>query len=99
MNLKNISGAAPGVPGKQLWIANYEYQAQGEDELSLRKNDLIEVLSMDYVISGDEGWWTGKLEWRRVCHVGLKSCKYFPYYSLILHYSALVLNDILFFQK
>jgi hypothetical protein len=37
----HISGASPN--GKQLWIANYEYQAQGEDELSLRKNDLIEV--------------------------------------------------------
>ena len=41
----HISGASPN--GKQLWIANYEYQAQGEDELSLRKNDLIEVNIFD----------------------------------------------------
>ncbi len=32
----------------------------GEDELSLSKGDEIEVLSKDYKISGDEGWWTGK---------------------------------------
>ena len=38
-----FAGSPVPVPGKQLWIANYEYQAQGEDELSLRKNDLIEV--------------------------------------------------------
>ena len=35
-------------------------QAQGEDELGLSKGDVIEVLSKDYKISGDEGWWTGK---------------------------------------
>ena len=35
-------------------------QAQGEDELGLTKGDVIEVLSKDYKISGDEGWWTGK---------------------------------------
>merc|ERR550532_1835322 len=64
------TGASPN--GKQLWIANYEYQAQGEDELSLRKNDLIEVLSMDYVISGDEGWWTGKCNGK----VGVFPCNF-----------------------
>jgi hypothetical protein len=43
-----------------MWVAIYEYDAQGEDELHLRKGDMIEVLSMDYRISGDDGWWTGK---------------------------------------
>lgn len=45
---------------KSLWTAIYEYDAQGEDELKLVKGDVIEVLSKDYKISGDEGWWTGK---------------------------------------
>ena len=58
--------------GKQLWTALYEYQAKGEDELSLRKNDLIEVLSMDCVISGDEGWWTGKCNGK----VGVFPCNF-----------------------
>ena len=43
-----------------MWVAIYEYDAQGEDELELHKGDMIEVLSMDYRISGDDGWWTGK---------------------------------------
>ena len=45
---------------KSLWTAIYDYDAQGEDELKLVKGDVIEVLSKDYKISGDEGWWTGK---------------------------------------
>ena len=43
-----------------MWTAIYDYEAQGEDELGLTKGDEIEVLSKDYKISGDEGWWTGK---------------------------------------
>ncbi|XP_075233951.1 mitogen-activated protein kinase kinase kinase 11-like isoform X1 [Lycorma delicatula] len=43
------------------WTALYDYQAQGEDELSLRRGETVEVLSMDSKISGDEGWWTGKI--------------------------------------
>lgn len=44
-----------------LWTAKYNYDAQGEDELSLKRGDIVEVLSTDPKISGDEGWWTGKL--------------------------------------
>ncbi|XP_042239484.1 mitogen-activated protein kinase kinase kinase 9-like isoform X4 [Homarus americanus] len=39
----------------------YDYEAQGDDELSLRHGEIIEVLSQDVKISGDEGWWTGKI--------------------------------------
>uniref|UniRef100_A0A6A7FUF5 mitogen-activated protein kinase kinase kinase n=3 Tax=Hirondellea gigas TaxID=1518452 RepID=A0A6A7FUF5_9CRUS len=41
--------------------ALYDYQAKGDDELSLRLGDVLEVLSRDEKISGDEGWWTGKI--------------------------------------
>lgn len=44
-----------------LWTALYDYHAQGEDELSLRRGQIVYVLSMDSNISGDEGWWTGKI--------------------------------------
>lgn len=44
-----------------LWTATHNYIAQGEDELSLKRGDVVEVLSTDAKISGDEGWWTGKL--------------------------------------
>ncbi|XP_025192427.1 mitogen-activated protein kinase kinase kinase 10 isoform X3 [Melanaphis sacchari] len=50
--------AAANLP---LWTAIYNYDAQGEDELSLKRGDIVEVLSTDAKISGDEGWWTGKL--------------------------------------
>lgn len=41
--------------------ALYDYEAQGDDELTLHRGDIIEVLSQDVNISGDEGWWTGKI--------------------------------------
>jgi mitogen-activated protein kinase kinase kinase 9 len=44
-----------------LWTARYDYQAQGEDELSLRVGQIVFVLSQDSNISGDEGWWTGRI--------------------------------------
>ncbi|XP_076318768.1 mitogen-activated protein kinase kinase kinase 11-like [Tachypleus tridentatus] len=45
----------------RLWTALYDYDAAGEDELSLRRGEQVEVLSKDAKISGDEGWWTGKI--------------------------------------
>ncbi|KAM9777976.1 mitogen-activated protein kinase kinase kinase 9 [Neosynchiropus ocellatus] len=42
-----------------LWTAVFDYEAAAEDELSLRRGDLVEVLSRDSLVSGDEGWWTG----------------------------------------
>lgn len=53
--------AVRAVIAPSLWTALYDYDAQGEDELSLRKGQLVEVLSEDAKISGDEGWWTGKI--------------------------------------
>lgn len=51
----------PAIVTPSVWTALYDYDAQGEDELSLRKGQLVEVLSEDAKISGDEGWWTGKI--------------------------------------
>lgn len=44
-----------------LWTALYDYNAQNEDELTLRTGTIVIVLSKDSAISGDEGWWTGKI--------------------------------------
>ncbi|XP_012281138.1 mitogen-activated protein kinase kinase kinase 11 [Orussus abietinus] len=44
-----------------IFTALYDYIAQGEDELSLERGETVEVLSKDSKISGDEGWWTGKI--------------------------------------
>lgn len=45
----------------ELVTAIYEYVAQGEDELSLRQGDVIVIISKDSNISGDEGWWIGRI--------------------------------------
>lgn len=45
-----------------FWTAVFDYEATAEEELTLRRGDLVEVLSKDSLVSGDEGWWTGKLQ-------------------------------------
>ena len=37
----------------------YDYKAGHDDELTLVKGNCIKVLSKDYKVSGDDGWWTG----------------------------------------
>ncbi|KAK1792845.1 hypothetical protein P4O66_012757, partial [Electrophorus voltai] len=71
--LKNIFTRSPLSPWKSLeqpqegsftnpvWTALFDYEASGKDELTLRKGDVVEVLSLDSEISGDEGWWAGKV--------------------------------------
>lgn len=51
--------AAPAARG--FWTAVFDYEATADDELSLRRGDLVEVLSKDSLVSGDEGWWTGMI--------------------------------------
>ncbi|XP_076013646.1 mitogen-activated protein kinase kinase kinase 9 [Genypterus blacodes] len=50
-----------GSAAQGFWTAVFDYEATAEDELSLRKGDLVEVLSKDSLVSGDEGWWTGMI--------------------------------------
>ncbi|NXV14492.1 M3K21 kinase, partial [Cepphus grylle] len=59
------AAAAAGAGGPcPLWTALYDYEASGEDELSLRRGDVVEVLSQDAAVSGDDGWWAGKIRHR-----------------------------------
>uniref|UniRef100_A0A8D2LRK8 Mitogen-activated protein kinase kinase kinase n=1 Tax=Varanus komodoensis TaxID=61221 RepID=A0A8D2LRK8_VARKO len=51
-----------GAPPRPFWTAVFDYEAAAEEELTLRRGDLVEVLSQDASVSGDEGWWTGKLQ-------------------------------------
>ncbi|TFK12098.1 GTP-binding protein SAR1a [Platysternon megacephalum] len=44
-----------------VWTALFDYEAASSDELSLRKGDRVEVLSWDATVSGDEGWWAGRV--------------------------------------
>ncbi|XP_053567254.1 mitogen-activated protein kinase kinase kinase 9 [Bombina bombina] len=52
--------SSPSTPF--YWTAVFDYEASGEDELTLRLGDLVQVLSKDSSVSGDEGWWTGKIQ-------------------------------------
>ncbi|XP_063185100.1 mitogen-activated protein kinase kinase kinase 21 isoform X3 [Chroicocephalus ridibundus] len=58
------AAAAGGGGPCPLWTALYDYEASGEDELSLRRGDVVEVLSQDAAVSGDDGWWAGKIRHR-----------------------------------
>ena len=43
------------------FTAIYDYTGNGDDELTLHQGQKVQVLSTDFQISGDEGWWTGKI--------------------------------------
>lgn len=68
--IRATPGARPSAPG--VWTAVFDYEATADDELSLRRGDLVEVLSKDSLVSGDEGWWTGMIADR----VGIFPCNY-----------------------
>lgn len=58
------AASGDSADGSGLWTAVFEYEACGEDELSLRPGDVVQVLSRDAQVSGDEGWWTGQIDQR-----------------------------------
>ncbi|XP_070987841.1 mitogen-activated protein kinase kinase kinase 10-like [Oncorhynchus clarkii lewisi] len=74
------SGSSDSHPGHQggsttsnpYWTAVFDYEATADEELTLRRGDLLEVLSKDSKVSGDEGWWTGKIQDK----VGIFPCNY-----------------------
>ncbi|XP_030379312.1 mitogen-activated protein kinase kinase kinase isoform X2 [Scaptodrosophila lebanonensis] len=56
-----LTDEEPQPADGSLWTALYDYDAQGEDELTLRRGQIVVVLSTDSDVSGDVGWWTGKI--------------------------------------
>ncbi|XP_033992311.1 mitogen-activated protein kinase kinase kinase 11 [Trematomus bernacchii] len=60
-NWKNLDQSQKGNFPNPVWTALFDYEASCKDELTLRKGDLVEVLSLDSEISGDDGWWAGKV--------------------------------------
>ncbi|XP_011839670.1 PREDICTED: mitogen-activated protein kinase kinase kinase 10 [Mandrillus leucophaeus] len=60
---KREYGTTPAGP---VWTAVFDYEAAGDEELTLRRGDRVQVLSQDCAVSGDEGWWTGQLPSGRV---------------------------------
>lgn len=87
----------PPPPESSLWTALYDYEAQGEDELSLQRGQVVLVLSMDPNISGDEGWWIGKIG-DKVRNQNLCEIIMSPYINNTFP-SILPLREIFFVQR
>lgn len=45
---------------RELYTVVYGYVAKEEDEVNLEVGEVVEVISKDREISGDEGWWVGR---------------------------------------
>ncbi|XP_037740274.1 mitogen-activated protein kinase kinase kinase 10 [Chelonia mydas] len=93
------SGGVWSHKPRPFWTAVFDYEAAAEEELTLRRGDLVEVLSQDSTVSGDEGWWTGKIEDK----VGVFPCDYVasgpprgPYpLPLEISFQELLLDEII----
>jgi len=46
----------------QYFTVLYQYEAKEEDELTLQVDDIVEVIATDRAVSGDEGWWVGRIQ-------------------------------------
>ena len=46
----------------EFCTALYDYEAADDDELTFSSSDRIEILSKEFEVSGDEGWWVGRVE-------------------------------------
>lgn len=46
----------------EFCTALYGYDAVDDDELTFKASDRIEILSKESEVSGDEGWWVGRVE-------------------------------------
>lgn len=47
--------------GIKYWCALFDYDANHQDELTLKRGTQIEVITQDPKVSGSDGWWTGKV--------------------------------------
>lgn len=54
------ASSGSGTKGS-LCTAIYDYDGRMDDELTLRRGDIVWVFSKCPKISGDQGWWTGKV--------------------------------------
>lgn len=57
----NASNTSVEKTDTNFWTAIYDYDARMDDELTLRRGQIVTVFSKDPSISGDKGWWVGKV--------------------------------------
>ena len=58
--LPSPNGISLDSEDRRLYRVLYDYEAASEDELTLRKGDIVYIISKDVTLSGDEGWWVGR---------------------------------------
>lgn len=91
------------IEQRKYCISLYDYIAQEQDELSFTQGEFIEVLSEDSDISGDEGWWTGKImQGERVGIFPANFVEEVPVSNIIekiqvreIHLEELVVNEVI----
>lgn len=49
------------LPVTSLCTAMHDYESTADDELTIHRGDLVEIISKDHAVSGDDGWWMGKV--------------------------------------
>lgn len=66
------NSGSPEVSPKELMFctALYDYEADDLDELTFKAGDRIEILSRDQEVSGDEGWWVGRVVISKSAQIG-----------------------------
>lgn len=71
------SGSPEISPKEPMFCtALYDYEADDLDELTFKAGDRIEILSRDQEVSGDEGWWVGRVVGSKSAHIGLFPSNY-----------------------
>jgi len=76
---KNISRTEDNkVRMIDVGTAVYSYNAREDDELTLKIGDVVEIISKEKDVSGDDGWWLGRIHGTKVLGV-------FPYNYVICH--------------
>lgn len=63
----------------EFCTALYDYDAVDDDELTFKASDRIEILSKEAEVSGDEGWWVGRIEGQM--RIGLFPSNYITTYD------------------
>ncbi|KAK1900156.1 Mitogen-activated protein kinase kinase kinase 10 [Dissostichus eleginoides] len=92
-NSSTFSSSPDSHPGHHCaannpyWTAVFDYEATADEELTLRRGDLLEVLSKDSKVSGDEGG--GAANYQQLTAGGVGDC------PLEIDFSELSLEEVI----
>lgn len=61
MGLINMNDSLTLNKTDEILHVIFDYTGRGDDELTIKRGSIVEVLSKDEKISGSEGWWAGRV--------------------------------------